>query len=120
MAAPKGRPRTPSDSGPEGQRDLDPIEMADAQSGARIERLDVSVFDIPTEGPESDGTLEWSKTTLVVVEASAGGRCGTGYTYADGGTAKVIEEALRPVVVGTDAMGVTANWRSMVRSIRNL
>ena len=38
-----------------------------------IERINVSVYTIPTDVPESDGTLEWDKTTLVLVEAMAGG-----------------------------------------------
>jgi hypothetical protein len=28
----------------------------------------VSVFTVPTDGPESDGTLEWTSTTMVVTE----------------------------------------------------
>jgi L-alanine-DL-glutamate epimerase-like enolase superfamily enzyme len=28
----------------------------------------VSVYTIPTDGPESDGTLEWTSTTIVIVE----------------------------------------------------
>jgi hypothetical protein len=36
----------------------------------------VSTFVIPTGGHESDGTLEWDSTTLVVVEVTADGRHG--------------------------------------------
>ena len=38
-----------------------------------LERLDVSAYTIPTDAPESDGTLEWDSTTIVVVEVAAGG-----------------------------------------------
>ena len=34
----------------------------------------------PDRRPESDGTLEWDSTTVVVVEARAGGETGIGYT----------------------------------------
>ena len=34
-----------------------------------VERLDVAAYEIPTERTESDGTLEWDSTTVVVVEA---------------------------------------------------
>jgi hypothetical protein len=34
---------------------------------ASIDRLEVSVYTIPTETPESDGTLEWHSTTMAVV-----------------------------------------------------
>ena len=51
-----------------------------------VDRLDVSAFTIPTDGPESDGTLEWDSTTIVVVEAHGGGETGLGYTYAPAAT----------------------------------
>jgi hypothetical protein len=37
-----------------------------------VERLDVAAYRIPTDVPESDGTLAWDHTTLVV-EVGAGG-----------------------------------------------
>jgi hypothetical protein len=40
-----------------------------------ITRAGVSVFTIPTDGPESDGTLEWTSTTIVIVETAAGALC---------------------------------------------
>ena len=30
-----------------------------------VERLDVSAYTVPTDEPESDGTLEWDATTLI-------------------------------------------------------
>ena len=53
-------------------------------NGVAIERLDVSAYTVPTDAPEADGTYTWDKTTMVLVEASAGGKRGLGYTYADG------------------------------------
>ena len=38
-----------------------------------ISGVDVSTFTIPTETPESDGTLAWDSTTIIVVEVQAGG-----------------------------------------------
>jgi L-alanine-DL-glutamate epimerase-like enolase superfamily enzyme len=86
----------------------------------RIDALEVSVYVVPTDGPESDGTFDWTHTTLVVVEVDAAGRRGTGYTYADRATAVVVHETLRDVVVGSNAMNVTGTWHTMVRSVRNL
>ena len=43
-------------------------------AAAPVERLEVAAYTIPTDAPESDGTLEWDSTTIVVVEAHAGGR----------------------------------------------
>jgi L-alanine-DL-glutamate epimerase-like enolase superfamily enzyme len=85
-----------------------------------IERLDVSAYTIPTERPESDGTLEWDSTTLVVVEVAAGGEHGLGYTYADASAARLIDTRLRSSVEGAEAMAVAALWNALVASVRNV
>ena len=85
-----------------------------------IETVAVSAYRIPTDFPESDGTLAWDSTTVVVVEAAAGGRRGLGFTYADTATAQLIQATLAGVVCGRDAMAVPAAWEAMVREIRNL
>jgi L-alanine-DL-glutamate epimerase-like enolase superfamily enzyme len=87
---------------------------------AKIERLRVSVFSVPTDAPESDGTFEWDHTTMVLVEADGGGHTGIGYTYADESTATLIEKSLQHVVVGMPVLDVTAAWAAMVHRIRNL
>lgn len=85
-----------------------------------IDSLSVAAYVIPTDSLEADGTFEWDRTTLVVVHASAGGRRGLGFTYADTGTAKLIEDKLKKEVVGQDAMAVTGIWERMRRAVRNL
>jgi L-alanine-DL-glutamate epimerase-like enolase superfamily enzyme len=86
----------------------------------RIEQVDVSTFTIPTDFPESDGTLEWDSTTLILVEIRAGGRRGLGYTYADAATGRLIHDKLADVVRGGDAMAVSRAWSAMVQALRNL
>jgi L-alanine-DL-glutamate epimerase-like enolase superfamily enzyme len=85
-----------------------------------LERMDVSAYTVPTDAPESDGTIAWNHTTLVLVEASAGGKRGLGYTYADVATARLIQEVLAERVIGQDAMAIPGLWFSMVHAIRNL
>jgi L-alanine-DL-glutamate epimerase-like enolase superfamily enzyme len=85
-----------------------------------VERLDVSVYTVPTDFPESDGTAEWDSTTLVLVEAHAGGRAGLGYTYGAAATGALIRETLAQVVEGRDAFSVTAAWDALGRACRNL
>ncbi len=47
-----------------------------------IEAVDASAYTIPTATErETDGTLEWDSTSVVVVEVRADGRVGVGYTY---------------------------------------
>ncbi len=90
------------------------------ETAPSIERIDVSAYTVPTDSPESDGTYAWDKTTIAIVEASAGGKRGLGYTYADVATARLAQEMLAQVVTGRDAMNVPACWLAMVEVIRNL
>jgi L-alanine-DL-glutamate epimerase-like enolase superfamily enzyme len=89
-------------------------------SGTAVERLSVSAYEIPTDAHESDGTLEWDSTTLVLVEVSAGGERGIGFTYADAAAAKLIEGKLAEAVSGCDAMSPQAAWARMQQQVRNL
>jgi L-alanine-DL-glutamate epimerase-like enolase superfamily enzyme len=90
------------------------------ESEIDVDGLEAAAFKIPTDSPESDGTYQWESTTIVIVTASGGGTTGMGYTYADSATAKLIEDKLKGVVVGCDAMSVPAAYKSMWHSIRNL
>ena len=89
-------------------------------SAVPIDRIDVSVYKVPTDSPESDGTYEWDSTTMVLVEAVAGGKTGLGYTYADTATARLVRDLLAGVVKGRDAMAVPGAHAAMVAAIRNL
>ena len=90
------------------------------RQGVRINSLQVSAFTIPTSSPEADGTLEWDKTTIVIVEIEAGNQTGIGYSYADLAAAKLIDSVLKKEVEGADALSPQAAWNAMVRRIRNL
>jgi L-alanine-DL-glutamate epimerase-like enolase superfamily enzyme len=89
-------------------------------SSVPVDRLDVSAYKVPTDSPESDGTYEWESTTMVLVEATAGGRTGLGYSYADTATARLVRDVLADVVKGRDAMAVPGTRAAMVAAIRNL
>ncbi|GAA2254183.1 enolase C-terminal domain-like protein [Actinomadura luteofluorescens] len=92
------------------------------QDGAELEGVRVHAFEVPTDGPggqEEDGTLRWDSTTLVLVEAHAGGQTGIGYTYGDVSVAAFVESALAPAVRGADALAPPAAWERMFAAIRN-
>ena len=88
-------------------------------AAAPIQGLRVEAYRIPTDRAESDGTLAWDSTTLVLVEAQAGGETGVGYTYAHAATGTLIADKLAPVVRGKDALATNARWHSMVHALRN-
>lgn len=90
------------------------------ESIAPVESVVVGSYTVPTDRPESDGTLEWTATTLVVAEVNGGGRKGFGYGYADRATARLIHDTLAPQLDGSDAFAIPARWRDMVAAVRNL
>ncbi len=85
-----------------------------------LEGLTVSAYTVPTDLPESDGTLAWDKTTLVLVHATAAGKCGLGYSYGDSATARLIHDHLAKLLIGTNAMAPASAYLSMWQAIRNL
>ncbi len=80
----------------------------------------VHAYTIPTDAPEADGTISWSSTTLVVIEISAGGKSGLGYTYADLSTAHLAQKLLHDVVEGSDVHAHAALWLRLRERVRNL
>lgn len=85
-----------------------------------VESVDVSVFEIPTDRPEADGTLAWTSTTIVVVEVRVGGQRGLGWTYAGAGSATVVNEKLADICIGADPLNVPGVNEQMARACRNL
>jgi L-alanine-DL-glutamate epimerase-like enolase superfamily enzyme len=75
---------------------------------------------VPTDFPESDGTLQWNSTSLVLVQAHAGNKAGLGYTYADAASAILIRDTLAKTVVSQNALAPAASWNAMVAHTRNL
>jgi L-alanine-DL-glutamate epimerase-like enolase superfamily enzyme len=94
--------------------------MPQAQEKIAIDRLEVASYTVPTDAPESDGTLEWDHTTVAIVTIHAGGRQGIGYTYADSATVALMQHVLRGVVQGMDALSPAAVYMAMWQRIRNL
>jgi len=86
---------------------------------APIEDVRVTALTVPTDRPESDGTLAWDHTGVVVVEIEAAGTTGLGWTYAGPGAATVLSGTLAAVLDGRDADDVGAAWMAMRRAVRN-
>jgi L-alanine-DL-glutamate epimerase-like enolase superfamily enzyme len=84
-----------------------------------IREVRCSVFDIPTDEPESDGTLAWDHTTMITVDIDAGDQRGFGYTYGAHAAADVIRTDLAPKIEGGDPLAIETLWQSMVRAVRN-
>ncbi len=85
-----------------------------------VGRIDAAAYTIPTDQPESDGTLSWDSTTITVVEAQAGGCTGIGYSYGHRAVADIVQSTLAGVVSGRDAHSVGGSWSAMLHAVRNI
>ncbi|MBS1604514.1 MAG: mandelate racemase [Bacteroidetes bacterium] len=85
----------------------------------RIVNLTVAAYRVPTDTTESDGTLEWDSTTMVLVEITACGRTGIGYTYGDSRIADFIVNRLKPRVIGADPNDIARIVAALSADIRN-
>ncbi len=89
-------------------------------NGPAVTALETSVYVIPTDAPEADGTLAWDKTTMVLVTAQAGGERGLGWSYASAAAQTLITEMLADVVTGRDAFDTAGTAEAMARQVRNI
>ncbi len=91
----------------------------DAVTEEVITGLEVSVYTVPTDAPEGDGTFAWDATTMVLVRARAGDREGLGWTYAPAACAQLVTELLEPAVRGRPVLDVRGAAVAMLKAVRN-
>lgn len=84
-----------------------------------LRRPAVSVFTVPTDAPEADGTLAWDSTTVVVAEVRAGDTTGLGWTYGPPAVGALLDGDLAPLAEGRDPFDLPALHETLVRSVRN-
>lgn len=87
---------------------------------APIETVRASAYEFPTDTSESDGTLRWDSTRLVLVELGAQGVWGIGYSYTDFAAAGLISSKLFRLVQGSNALDNTRIWARLLHGSRNL
>ncbi|MFD7276582.1 enolase C-terminal domain-like protein [Streptomyces sp. NPDC059862] len=85
----------------------------------KLHRPAVSVYTVPTDAPEADGTLDWDTTTVVLTEVTAGEATGTGWTYGPPAVGDFLRDQLAQLVEGRTALDIPATHHAMVRSVRN-
>jgi len=84
-----------------------------------IQAADLSVFTIPTDAAEADGTLNWNSTTLILAEISSQGTTGLGYTYGSEAIAIVARHLAEQCLVGRRAFDIPQLHHSMRKQVRN-
>jgi L-alanine-DL-glutamate epimerase-like enolase superfamily enzyme len=84
-----------------------------------ISTLEVATYRVATDEPESDGTLKWDHTDVVVVHVNAGDAIGLGWSYASAAAADFIDSILRPGVLGRPVSAIEGIWQEMNHRLRN-
>jgi L-alanine-DL-glutamate epimerase-like enolase superfamily enzyme len=93
--------------------------IAPSRARVQVGALRARAYTVPTDSPESDGTFEWDSTTLVVVEAEAGGETGLGLTYGPRAACTVVDEMLGDVIKGSDPLAPGRANTAMHAALRN-
>jgi L-alanine-DL-glutamate epimerase-like enolase superfamily enzyme len=87
----------------------------------KISKVDTSVYRIPTDLPEADGTFTWNDTTLVLAEVTDDqGTRGLGFSYAAAAAANVINDTLAPAISGKAIDDSGALWNTLIARVRNI
>lgn len=85
-----------------------------------ISSVKTSVYRVPTDHPESDGTIDWNATTVVLVTVSANGLTGIGFSYGHEAAGAVIQNLFAPLLKKADSMSIPLLWEKMVEASRNI
>jgi L-alanine-DL-glutamate epimerase-like enolase superfamily enzyme len=93
---------------------------AAATIDATVHTVEAAAYTIPTDAPESDGTIAWDSTTIVVVHLRGGGESGVGYSYADAAAAALIRHTLAPIVIGRRVTDIEGTSAALAQACRNL
>ena len=94
--------------------------FTEEETDIRLENIRARAYKVPTDKPESDGTLTWDSTTIVIVESGAAGHKGIGYTYTHSSAAALINDKLSGILKNKNVMNINARWYDLLHEIRNL
>jgi L-alanine-DL-glutamate epimerase-like enolase superfamily enzyme len=95
--------------------------MSITAQNARVEAIEVDAYEVPTSTEEeSDGTLVWDSTTIVVVQLRCGEHIGLGYTYGHPSVGQVIESKLASILREADPLMPQKTWCEMQMQSRQM
>ncbi|MEN2741687.1 enolase C-terminal domain-like protein [Microbacterium sp. X-17] len=91
----------------------------------RVRSLRADAYTVPTatedrKRPESDGTIRWDSTGVLVVTLEAGGATGLGYAYTAPASLQVVQDVLWAVIANADPFDTEHLFWEMARATRNI
>lgn len=96
-----------------------------ADGRERVRSLHADAYTVPTatedrERPESDGTIRWDSTGVLVVTVEAGGVTGLGYAYTAPASLRIVQDVLWAVIEGADPFDTERLYWEMAAATRNI
>ena len=85
-----------------------------------ITGIEARAYTIPTDAPESDGTIAWDSTTIVIVEAHAADVRGLGYAYGHASAASLVAGTLADLVTTRNVFDTAGSYVAMTQAVRNI
>lgn len=88
-------------------------------SDPRIRKAELTVYKVPTDAPEADGTFAWNSTTMVLAEISTGDATGLGYTYGNEAIETLARHLAESCLVNQSPFDIPGLNVQMMRAVRN-
>jgi L-alanine-DL-glutamate epimerase-like enolase superfamily enzyme len=90
-----------------------------------VRSIRADAYVVPTstedrERPESDGTIRWDSTGILVVRVEAGGATGLGYAYTAPASIQIVQDVLWSVIENADPVGTERLYWEMAAATRNI
>ncbi len=88
-------------------------------SEPRIRKAELTVYKVPTDTPEADGTFAWNSTTMILAEISTGDARGLGYTYGNEAIETLARHLAEICLVEQSPFDIPRLNTRMARAVRN-
>jgi L-alanine-DL-glutamate epimerase-like enolase superfamily enzyme len=85
-----------------------------------VEKIKIAAYEIPCDFPESDGTLAWKNTTLILVSLQLENKIGLGFSYGHEASLDVIKKTFVPILKKTSLFEFPSTYYDMLNAVRNI
>ncbi|MFE4467766.1 enolase C-terminal domain-like protein [Leifsonia sp. NPDC056824] len=96
-----------------------------ASQPERVRAIRADAFVVPTatedrKRPESDGTIRWENSSILVVTLETDGATGLGYAYTAPASLRIVQDMLWAVVENADPFDTERLYWEMAQAVRNV
>ncbi len=84
-----------------------------------MQKIKICAYDVPCDSEESDGTLKWKSTTVVLIVLQFQDKVGLGFSYAHEACVDVIQKNFAPILNNMSIDNLPLIHDQMLNSVRN-